>query len=144
MLAQRMRNRLLDGAQRHKRPRCGGCCRWLVVGLALACVLVLIVQRMTLSVAVIPWSKECGWGVAQQQSILGAFFWGYLATMIPGALLGNRFTAHAAHAGCAPPAAIIHVRAIGCRAIAIAGRCKARELGRARSISHVRACGDRL
>ena len=91
-----MRNRLLDGAQRHRRPRCGGCCRWLVVGLALACVLVLIVQRMTLSVAVIPWSKECGWGVAQQQSILGAFFWGYLATMIPGALLGNRFTAHAA------------------------------------------------
>lgn len=82
---------LLPGAA----PAASGCFRWLVIGAALACVLVLIVQRMALSVAIIPWAAECGWTAVQQQAQLGAFSIGYLVTMIPGALAASHYTAHA-------------------------------------------------
>ena len=91
-----MRSQLLPeggGAPVPARPCCA-LYRWLVVGLIFLVVLILFVQRINVSVAIIPWATECGWNEAQQQSLLGAFFWGYLVTMFPGALLSNRFTAH--------------------------------------------------
>jgi ACS family sodium-dependent inorganic phosphate cotransporter len=73
---------------------CCGLYRWLVVGLTALSVLVLFVQRINLSVAVIPWAAECNWDEAEQQRLLGAFFRGYLITMFPGAVLSTRLEAH--------------------------------------------------
>ena len=72
-----------------------GCYRWWVVSLTLTTVLVLIVQRMSLSVAIVPWSEECGWSTVETQAQLGAFSWGYLVTMLPGSLLASRYSANA-------------------------------------------------
>ena len=89
-----MRSQLLPAEARGAARPCCALYRWLVVGLIFLVVLILFVQRINVSVAIIPWATECGWDEAQQQSLLGAFFWGYLITMFPGALLSNRFTAH--------------------------------------------------
>jgi predicted MFS family arabinose efflux permease len=97
-------------------PAAAGCYRWLVVLLALVAVLVLIVQRMTLSVAIIPWAAECGWSAAQQQVQLSAFSFGYLLTMLPGAMLATRYTAHVPAL-----AAILVLSSLGAAATPLAG-----------------------
>ena len=52
--------------------------RWLMVAVIAVAVLLLFLQRLNLSVAVIPWGEQCGWTEAEQQMNLGAFFYGAL------------------------------------------------------------------
>ena len=47
--------------------RCCGRYRWLVVGLTFLVVTVLFIQRINLSVAIIPWAAECHWDESEQQ-----------------------------------------------------------------------------
>lgn len=76
-----------------------GCYRWLVVLLmGLAGVLVLW-TRTGQSVAIIPWSKECGWSDADKQMQLSAFFYGYVGSMWLGPVLSNAFGGHRAFGG---------------------------------------------
>lgn len=113
-----LRQQLIPGSGAHVAAlqRARGCYRWFVVSLTLTTVLVLIVQRMSLSVAIVPWSEECGWSAAETQAQLGAFSWGYLVTMLPGSLLASRYSANAELL-----AAILVASSLACAATPYAG-----------------------
>ena len=56
--------------QRHSTSAAAGSYRWFIVALIALSVLVMFIQRISLSVAIIPWSKECHWHEAEQQAQL--------------------------------------------------------------------------
>ena len=48
-------------------------------------------DKVNMSVAIIPMSHEYGWSGSQRGLISSAFFWGYALTQVPGGMLANRF-----------------------------------------------------
>lgn len=48
-------------------------------------------DKVNMSVAIIPMSQEFGWTASQRGLISSAFFWGYALTQVPGGMLANKF-----------------------------------------------------
>jgi MFS family permease len=65
--------------------------RYLVVALAFASVFVCYIDRVNISVAIIPMAEELGWSLETQGTVLSSFFVGYLLLQIVGGRLADRF-----------------------------------------------------
>lgn len=65
--------------------------RHLLVSLLMLSVFICYIDRVNMSVAIIPMAEEFGWGPAMQGSVLSSFFVGYLLLQIPGGTLADRF-----------------------------------------------------
>ena len=49
------------------------------------------IDRVSISVAIVPMAAEFGWDDVTKGLVLGSFFVGYLATQIVGGWMANRF-----------------------------------------------------
>ena len=65
--------------------------RFTLVGLCFAGTFICYIDRVNISVAVIPMASEFGWDRTLQGVILSSFFYGYLATQIAGGWLADRY-----------------------------------------------------
>jgi len=65
--------------------------RYTVVGLSFFAVFICYIDRVNISVAIIPMSEELGWNRETQGLVLASFFVGYLLLQIIGGLLADRF-----------------------------------------------------
>ena len=65
--------------------------RYLVVALAFASVFVCYIDRVNISVAIIPMAEDLGWSMETQGIVLSSFFVGYLLLQIVGGRLADRF-----------------------------------------------------
>ena len=64
--------------------------RTLVVMTVLA-VYICMIDRIAISIAIIPMAEEHGWSSTQQGAVMSAFFVGYLILQIPAGYLSDRF-----------------------------------------------------
>lgn len=65
--------------------------RYTVVGLCFFGTFICYIDRVNISVAIIPMAEFFGWGDAQKGLILSSFFTGYIITQVLGGWLANRF-----------------------------------------------------
>ena len=65
--------------------------RYTLVLLSFAAVFICYMDRVNISVAIIPMAAEFGWNAEQQGRVLSAFFVGYLLTQVLGGRLADRF-----------------------------------------------------
>lgn len=65
--------------------------RYTLVLLSFAAVFICYMDRVNISVAIIPMAAELGWNAEQQGRVLAAFFVGYLLTQVLGGRLADRF-----------------------------------------------------
>ncbi len=65
--------------------------RFTLAGLSIAAMFVCYMDRVNISIAIIPMSKELGWQPEVQGTILSSFFVGYLLTQVIGGRLADRF-----------------------------------------------------
>lgn len=65
--------------------------RYSVVSLAALSVFVCYIDRVNISVAIIPMSEDMGWSLATQGTVLSSFFVGYLLLQVIGGRLADRF-----------------------------------------------------
>ncbi|MCZ6887760.1 MAG: ACS family MFS transporter [Gammaproteobacteria bacterium] len=65
--------------------------RYTMVGLTAFAVFVCYIDRVNISVAIIPMSQEMGWDFETQGIVLSSFFFGYLLTQIVGGRLADRY-----------------------------------------------------
>lgn len=73
--------------------------RWAIVGLLCAVAFVLYIDRVNISVAAPHMQEEFGFSDARCGYVLGAFFLGYGAGLVPGGWLADRFGARAVLTG---------------------------------------------
>ena len=64
--------------------------RFTLVGMSALAVFVCYMDRVNLSVAIIPMTEELGWSPETQGTVLASFFVGYLFTQILGGWLADR------------------------------------------------------
>jgi MFS family permease len=65
--------------------------RYSLVSLSMLAVFICYIDRVNMSVAIIPMAEEFGWGPTKQGSVLSSFFVGYLLLQILGGTLADRF-----------------------------------------------------
>ena len=65
--------------------------RYNIVALAAAAVFICYIDRVIISIAIIPMSADYGWNSEQQGLVLSSFFLGYLLTQIAGGWLAERY-----------------------------------------------------
>ena len=65
--------------------------RWRVVTVTSLAFVVCNMDKVNISVAVIPMGAELGWGPATAGVVQSAFFWGYALSQVPGGWLATRF-----------------------------------------------------
>ena len=65
--------------------------RFTLVGLCFLSTFVCYIDRVNISVAIIPMSEEFGWDVRTQAAILSSFYVGYLVMQIYGGRLADKF-----------------------------------------------------
>ena len=65
--------------------------RYNVVLLSTLAVFVCYIDRVNISVAIIPMAADLDWGMRTQGMVLSSFFVGYLLLQIVGGLLADRF-----------------------------------------------------
>jgi ACS family sodium-dependent inorganic phosphate cotransporter len=65
--------------------------RFTLVGLCFAGTFICYIDRVNISVAIIPMASQFGWDRTLQGLILSAFFYGYLTTQIAGGWLADRY-----------------------------------------------------
>ncbi len=65
--------------------------RFNIVGLCFCSTLICYLDRVNISVAIIPMAQELGWSLSTQGVVLSAFFYGYLATQVLGGWLADRY-----------------------------------------------------
>jgi len=65
--------------------------RYTVVGLCFCSTFICYIDRVNISVAIIPMAEHFGWGDVEKGLILSSFFTGYIITQILGGWLSNRF-----------------------------------------------------
>lgn len=65
--------------------------RWLIVLLCFAAFLLCNMDRVNMSIAILPMSAEFNWNPATVGLIQSSFFWGYLLTQIAGGIWADRF-----------------------------------------------------
>jgi ACS family sodium-dependent inorganic phosphate cotransporter len=64
--------------------------RFTLVAMSFVAILICYIDRVNMSVAIIPMSEELGWDQTTQGIVLSSFFYGYLATQILGGWLSDR------------------------------------------------------
>ena len=64
--------------------------RYTVVALFCFATVLCYVDRVSISIAIIPLARDLGYDSAQQGIILSAFFWGYLLTQLLGGVIADR------------------------------------------------------
>jgi ACS family sodium-dependent inorganic phosphate cotransporter len=64
--------------------------RYTVVALFCLATVLCYVDRVSISIAIIPLARDLGYDSAQQGIILSAFFWGYLLTQLLGGVIADR------------------------------------------------------
>lgn len=70
----------------------GGCpARYRVILLAALAVFICYMDRVVISVAIIPMAEDFGWSAEEQGRVLSAFFVGYLLTQVAGGWLAERY-----------------------------------------------------
>lgn len=67
--------------------------RYTVSGLAILAMFVCYMDRVNISIAIIPMAEELGWTPERQGLVLSAFFIGYLLTQVLGGRLADRYGA---------------------------------------------------
>ena len=65
--------------------------RYTVIGMCFAATFVCYIDRVNISVAIIPMARDLGWDVATQGAILSSFYIGYLLMQIGGGRLADRY-----------------------------------------------------
>lgn len=65
--------------------------RWTIVVLCFFSFLLCNMDRVNMSIAILPMSAEYGWSPATVGLIQSSFFWGYLLTQILGGIWADRF-----------------------------------------------------
>ncbi|KAK6285670.1 hypothetical protein POUND7_011849 [Theobroma cacao] len=65
--------------------------RWFIVLLCFAAFLLCNMDRVNMSIAILPMSKEFNWNSATVGLIQSSFFWGYLLTQILGGIWADKF-----------------------------------------------------
>jgi len=65
--------------------------RWIIVVLCFFSFLLCNMDRVNMSIAILPMSAEFGWSPATVGLIQSSFFWGYLLTQILGGIWADRF-----------------------------------------------------
>ena len=65
--------------------------RYSLVSLSMLAVFICYIDRVNMSVAIIPMAEEFGWGPAKQGTVLSSFFVGYLLLQILGGTHADRF-----------------------------------------------------
>lgn len=65
--------------------------RYTLSGLCVVAMFICYMDRVNISIAIIPMSKELGWSPDIQGTVLSSFFIGYLLTQIIGGRLADRF-----------------------------------------------------
>lgn len=64
--------------------------RYVLVALCFGATFICYIDRVNISVAIIPMAEEFGWSGTTKGFVLSSFFIGYLAAMIPAGWLANR------------------------------------------------------
>ena len=59
--------------------------------LAFLAVFICYIDRVNISVAIIPMAEDLGWGMQQQGTVLSAFFAGYILLQVVGGRLADRY-----------------------------------------------------
>ena len=67
--------------------------RYKVISLTVAAVFICYIDRVVISLAIIPMSEGMGWSETQRGFILSSFYIGYILTQIIGGLLSDRMGA---------------------------------------------------
>ena len=67
--------------------------RFKVIILTVAAVFICYIDRVVISLAIIPMSEEAGWNETQKGIILGSFYIGYMVTQIYGGVLSDKIGA---------------------------------------------------
>ena len=67
--------------------------RFSVIGLCFLSTFICYLDRVNMSVAIIPMAEEFGWSQTTRGVVLSSFFYGYLVTQIVGGWLADRFGA---------------------------------------------------
>ena len=65
--------------------------RFRVVFLSFLAVFICYIDRVNISVAIIPMQEQFGWSESQVGIILGSFYFGYMVTMIIGGYLADKY-----------------------------------------------------
>ena len=65
--------------------------RFKVIFLSFLAVFICYIDRVNISVAIIPMQEQFGWSESQVGIILGSFYFGYMITMIVGGYLADRY-----------------------------------------------------
>ena len=65
--------------------------RYILVGLCFAATFVCYIDRINISVAIIPMAEALNWDASRQGLVLSSFFVGYLLTQVVGGRLADRF-----------------------------------------------------
>ena len=65
--------------------------RYILVALCFAATFICYIDRVNISVAIIPMAEQFGWDGRTKGLVLSSFFVGYLLAMVPGGMLANRF-----------------------------------------------------
>jgi MFS transporter, ACS family, solute carrier family 17 (sodium-dependent inorganic phosphate cotransporter), other len=68
--------------------------RYTVVALFFLGTALCYIDRISMSVAIIPLAREFGYGSAKQGVVLSAIFWGYIWTQLAGGWMSDRFGGH--------------------------------------------------
>lgn len=65
--------------------------RYTVVGLFFLATVLCYLDRVSISIAIIPLARERGYDAAARGLVLSGFFWGYIWPQLPGGWLSDRF-----------------------------------------------------
>ncbi len=65
--------------------------RFTLVGLCFCSTFICYIDRVNISVAILPMAQEYGWNQTTQGIVLSSFFYGYLATQIFGGWVADRY-----------------------------------------------------
>ncbi|KAG2489984.1 hypothetical protein HYH03_011613 [Edaphochlamys debaryana] len=64
--------------------------RWTVVAMCFVAFVLCNLDRVNMSVAILPMSQQFGWDAATMGLVNSSFFWGYLLTQVAGGVLADR------------------------------------------------------
>ena len=85
------RNPMTTEIHQTPKPQTGWRQRYTMISLATLAVFVCYIDRVNISVAIIPMAEDLEWDKTTQGWVMSSFFIGYLVTMVFGGWLADRF-----------------------------------------------------